>query len=126
MSDETHVWDPDGILPDHLHRSFAVLVEDDYGRPRADFRVMAYTPILWTGWECDYGVVLIEIDGERKTVVLAGVAYPGDSGPAELLRERLQAYQQAIADTEHFLAALEVDGSAGTRFGRGDFLRDPR
>ena len=104
--DENPAWDPNGILPDYLRVSFETQFEDAYGRPRMDFEIVAYTEMLWCGWECDFGMVLFEIDGERKSVVLAGVAHPGDKGPAAMLRERLQAYRDAIVSTERFLAAL--------------------
>lgn len=106
-ADEQPAWDPDGILPDELHRSVESQIEDAYGRPRTDFRIVAYTEILWCNWECDYGIVLIKIDGERKNMVLASVFHPNDRGPAAMLRERLVAYREAIVSTERFLAALE-------------------
>jgi hypothetical protein len=105
--DEKPAWDPDGVLPDELHYFFERLIENAYGRPRTDFTIVAYTPILWTGWECDYAIVLLEIDGERKNIVLGGVFHPNDKGPAEMLRKRLEAYRDAIESTERFLAELE-------------------
>lgn len=111
MSDEKPAWDPDGILPDELHRSVENWIENAYGQSRTDFKIVAYTEILWCGWECDFGMALVEIDGERRTYRLAGVPHPSDKEPAAMLRERLQAYRDAIKSTEHFLAELEGFGN---------------
>jgi hypothetical protein len=111
MSDEKPAWDPDGILPNELHYFFERQIEDEYVQPRTDFKIVAYTEILWCGWECDFGIVLLDIDGGRETIMLAAVDRPGDKGPAEMLRERIEAYREAIESTERFLAAL--DGGQG-------------
>jgi hypothetical protein len=107
MSDEKPTWDPDGVVPEHERQRLELHIEDAYGRPRTDFRAIAYTEVLWSAWECDYAVVLIEIDGKREVQMIAGVFHPGDKGAVTMLRERLQAYREAIVDTERFLAALE-------------------
>lgn len=103
-SDENPAWDPDGILPEELRDFFERQAENAYGRLRTDFRIVAYTQILWCNWECDFGIVLIEIDGERKNLMLASV---GNQSPAAMLRDRLEAYREAIKSTEHFLAKLQ-------------------
>ena len=123
MSDETPVWDPDGVLPEHERIGLLLHIEDKYGRRRDDFRVIAYTQVLWSGWECDHGIVLIEIDGRREVQMIAGVFHPNDRGAATMLRERLHAYRDAIADTEFFLSRLEGD-VRDARVGIGDFLHD--
>jgi hypothetical protein len=106
MIDEKRpVWDPDGIVPDGHHRSVEWTLENHFPDRSHECRAIAYTQLLWSGWEFDTGIVLIEIDGERKTVIVSGVANASETHE-EMLRERLDAYREAIASTQAFLANL--------------------
>ncbi|TPK78204.1 hypothetical protein [Mesorhizobium sp. B2-4-17] len=71
----------------------------------AEFEVLAYAPILWSGWECDSAAALYRIlpDGEPRLYVLDGVHTPR-SRLLEALEERLTAYERAIANTKAFIA----------------------
>jgi hypothetical protein len=70
----------------------------------AEFEVLAYTPMLWSGWEGDSAAVLYRIlpDGDPQLYVLDGVHTPPDR-LLETLRERLVAYEKAAADTRRFI-----------------------
>jgi hypothetical protein len=70
----------------------------------AEFEVIAYTPILWSGWEGDSDAVLYRIlpDGEPQLYVLDGVHTPPDR-LLETLQGRIGAYEKAIADTKAFI-----------------------
>lgn len=68
------------------------------------FRVLAVTPVLWSGWECDSQAWVIERDGQRVLVTTDHGAQV--QGNEEMLRGKLVEYRQAIEDTERLLAIL--------------------
>jgi hypothetical protein len=64
--------------------------------------VVSTTPILWSGWECDHTAWVLELpDGSRRIVIEAASQ---ETDAAEVLRERLAAYREAISATEALLA----------------------
>lgn len=74
-----------------------------------EFEVLAYTSMLWSGWEGDSAAVLYRIlpDGEPRLYVLDGVhVTPGRL--MEAIDERLAAYRKAIADTDRFRGIARV------------------
>jgi hypothetical protein len=70
-----------------------------------DLEVLAATPILWCGWECDTVAVLYRIlpDGEQQLHVLDSVGVSPEL-LLEKLEERVVAYREVIGDTEAFVA----------------------
>jgi len=70
----------------------------------AEFEVLAYTAMLWSGWECDDAAVLYRIlpDGAPQLHVLAGIGVTQDR-LLETLEERLAVYEKVAADTRAFI-----------------------
>ena len=70
----------------------------------ADIEVLAATPILWCGWECDTVAVIYRIlpDGEQRLHVLDEVHVPSDR-LLETLDERIVVYEKAVSDTKAFI-----------------------
>jgi hypothetical protein len=88
-----------------IHRTVKRRLSYDPDRPEgAEIEVLAYVPMLWSGWECDSAAVLYRIlpDGEPRLYVLDGVHVPSDR-LLETLQERLAAYEKAIVDTRAFI-----------------------
>ncbi|WP_114945902.1 hypothetical protein [Microvirga calopogonii] len=72
-----------------------------------DYEVLGATEMLWSGWECDTDAVLIRLaDGRKAWAVMLCVNVPPKEVP-DALRERIEAYRKAIADTEALLAKAE-------------------
>jgi len=73
----------------------------------ADVDVLAATPVLWSGWECDTVAVLYRIRPEEKLRlhVMDGVHVTPEN-LQETLQERVVAYKEAIEETEEFLKLL--------------------
>ncbi|MGO4558098.1 hypothetical protein [Mesorhizobium sp. 2RAF21] len=70
-----------------------------------EFEVLAYAPILWSGWEGDSAAVLFRIlpDGKPQLHVLDGV----DIAPETLLQaleDRIAIYERTAVKTKAFLA----------------------
>jgi len=81
------------------------LIRDPEIPEGADLEVLAATPILWCGWECDTVAVIYRIlpAGEQQLHVLDGVGV----SPRLLLKtldERMDIYGKAISDTKAFIA----------------------
>ena len=95
--DPRHEYDRISIALEREHRG------DD--TPESNIEILARCDVLWSGWECDYTVVLYRVisTGEVDLHVVAGVSHLGDAGPIALLQERLEAYRKAITETEAFL-----------------------
>jgi hypothetical protein len=80
---------------------------DEYVRTTygvTDYEVIGATALLWSGWESDTMVALVRLpDGRRVWGVVDafGVRYP--DGIARMLRQRITAYRDAIAETEALL-----------------------
>lgn len=76
-----------------------------------EIEILARCDVLWSGWECDHGVVLCRVTstGEVGLNVEGGVAHPGDRGPVAMLEERLGAYRLAIEETEALLAMAKKE-----------------
>jgi hypothetical protein len=95
---------------DDMYRTSLSVWRDEEGRPVAeeDIEILASCPVLWSGWECDFAVLLYRIrsTGETGLHVVGGVAGLGDKSPLEMLRERLEAYREALRGTEAFLATV--------------------
>lgn len=93
-------------------RSIRTWFEDEQERDVAeeDIQIVARCPVLWSGWEGDRGVVLYRLrsSGETGLHVLDGVHH-GPAGAVEMLRDRLDAYRDAIRATEVLLARMEQD-----------------
>jgi hypothetical protein len=69
----------------------------------AVYEILGSAAMLWSGWELDTAAVLIRLrDGRKVWAILNSVDVP-PSEAAETLRERLEAYRQAIEDTETLL-----------------------
>lgn len=86
---------------------------EDEGRdvPESDIEILARCPVLWSGWECDFTVLLYRLSstGETGLHVVGGVPSPGDRGPVAMLEERLETYQEAIKETEAFLKHVKKE-----------------
>jgi hypothetical protein len=110
---------------DDMYRTNLSVWREEEGRPvaEADIEILARCPVLWSGWECDFAVILYRVrsTGETGLHVVAGVSHPGDRGPVDMLRGRLEAYREAIRDTETFLAKVAeiLPSEAGNSDGVG-------
>ena len=95
--DPRHEFDRISISLERKHRGVDT--------PEPNIEILARCDVLWSGWECDYTVVLYRVisTGEVDLHVVAGVSHLGDEGPVALLLERLEAYREAIVKTEAFL-----------------------
>lgn len=93
-------------------RVISMWFEDEHQRavPEDDIEILGRCNALWCGWEGDCGVVSYRLrsTGETGLHVLAGVVH-GPDGAVAMLRERLVAYREAIAETEAFLVRMEQD-----------------
>jgi hypothetical protein len=74
-----------------------------------NIEVLAVADMLWSGWECDYTAVLYRElpDGDPKPFVLAGVEV-SPKNLKEALLERVEAYKEAVKETESFLRLLDA------------------
>lgn len=69
----------------------------------ADYEVVGRVPMLWTGWEADTDACLLRLgDGRQAWFVLNCVDVPPDR-VVDALRQRIEAYRQAITETEALL-----------------------
>lgn len=107
MSDDPKrdAWDARSIALWHAEEHERAIAEDD-------IQIIARCPVLWSGWEGDCGVVHYRIrsSGEHGLHVLDGIHHGSDpEDVVALMRERLDAYRDAIAATEALLASLERD-----------------
>ena len=88
---------------------------EDEGRdvPESDIEILARCDLLWSGWECDHTVMLYRLrsTGETGLHVVGGVTVDAQSGGLiAVLEERLEAYREAIKETEAFLERVRQDG----------------
>lgn len=67
--------------------------------------VLASTPVLWAGWECDDKAWVIDQGAQRVLVTTNHGSQ--EKGNVELLRGKIREYQQAIIDTQAVLALLD-------------------
>ncbi|MXQ10455.1 hypothetical protein [Microvirga makkahensis] len=67
------------------------------------YAIIGAAEILWSGWEGDTDAVLFRlVDGRKVWAALQAVHVAPDDVPT-VLRQRVTAYRQAIAETESLL-----------------------
>lgn len=101
---------------DALRESSLREIEDGLRRAGiADFQVLDWTEILWSGWEGDSSAALVRIPGQGPKVSVYAHIGSGRS-PEAMLRERLVAYEDAIRDTRRLIAMLDIERQHAAAF----------
>jgi hypothetical protein len=82
--------------------SLAEYVRTTYGVD--EYEIVGACALLWSGWESDTVAALVRLsDGRRVWGIADAFGVRSPEGIPRMLRQRISAYRQSIAETEALL-----------------------